>query len=165
MTWDQWLAIAPFALGLLIKVGVDVQAYLIASKHTALANIVGMAERQAASAARVLAALPPNSDAQTVERSLIANATDSVLTEMKDSVAKVAGASPGSAQAKVAGIVQGELDKLIVAPAPVAIVPASPVLLGGAGPPVGGLGLPPLHGQAAAGQADPSLMNIPVSRR
>jgi hypothetical protein len=163
MTWDQWLAIAPFALGLLIKVGVDVQAYLIASKHTALANIVGMAERQAASAARVLAALPPNSDAQTVERGLIANATDSVLTEMKDSVAKVAGASPGSAQAKVAGIVQGELDKLIVTP--VAIVPASPVLLGGAGPPVGGLGLPPLHGQAAAGQADPSLMNIPVSRR
>jgi hypothetical protein len=124
MTAADYIALLGIALPLFIKVAVDFQAYLVASKHTALANIVGMAERQAASAARVLAALPPGSDAQTVERSLIANATDSVLAEMKDSVATVAGASPGSAQAKIAGIVQGELDKLVVAP--VAVLPLAP---------------------------------------
>jgi hypothetical protein len=124
MTPADYIALLGIALPLAAKVAVDIAAYLTANKHAALANIVGMAGRQAASAARVLAALPPGSDPATVERSLIANATDSVLAEMKDSVAKVAGASPGSAQAKIAGIVQGELDKLVVAP--VAVLPLAP---------------------------------------
>jgi hypothetical protein len=127
MTAADWVALLGIALPLCIKAFAEFQSWLVLRKHTALANIVGMAGRQAASAARVLAALPAGVDAQTVERSLVRNATDTVLTEMKDSVAKVACQSPGSAQAKVQTIVQGELDKLVVAP--IAVLPApTPVI-------------------------------------
>jgi hypothetical protein len=97
-------------------------AYLAARKHTALANIVGMAGRQAASAARTLSNPPTGTDAKGVETALIANARTAIVSEMAGSIA-VSKAS----EAQVTTIVQGELDKLVVAPIAVLPVTSQPV--------------------------------------
>lgn len=121
----DWIAILGLSLTIAAKVSVDVAAYLAARKHTALANIVGMAGRQAASAARTLANLPPGTDAKGAEQALIADARAAIVSEMSSSMAVVRGNNE-----QVATIVQGELDKLVVAPAAVAVPAIVPTTTG-----------------------------------
>lgn len=117
MTPADWIALIGIALPLVAKVSVDVAAYLTARKHTALANIVGMAGRQAASAARTLSSLPAGTDTKGVERALIASARDAIVAEMGNKSMPRAKVN----DTQVANVVQGELDKIIVGPAPVAV--------------------------------------------
>jgi hypothetical protein len=119
MTAADYIALLGIALPLAAKVAVDVAAYLAARKHTALAAIVGMAGRQAASAARTLSNLPTGTDAKGVETALIANASAAIASEMAGSIAVTK-----ASDAQVTTIVQGELDKLVVAP--IAVLPATP---------------------------------------
>jgi hypothetical protein len=117
MTPADWIAITVIGLPLVGKFFIDLAAYCAARKHTALAKVFDMAGRQAASAARALATLPPGSDIKAAESALIANAREAIVAEMDRSmpIAKVNAT-------QVATIVQGELDKLVVAP--VAVLPA-----------------------------------------
>jgi hypothetical protein len=117
MTAADYIALLGIALPLAAKVAVDLAAFLEARKHTALARIVGMAGRQAATAARTLSNLPPGIDSKGVESALVANARAAILSEMDSSVG-IAKAS----DAQVTKIVQGELDKLVVAP--IAVLPS-----------------------------------------
>ncbi len=117
MTTTDYIMLAALALSLISKTGVELTAYLTERKHTALAKIAGMATRQAATVARALSTLPPGADLKAAESVLLANARAAIMAEMADSVAVV---KAGDAQ--VAKIVQGELDKLVVAP--IAVVPA-----------------------------------------
>jgi Kef-type K+ transport system membrane component KefB len=118
MTWDMWLAVASVALPLIAKAASDWSANTTAGHNAALARIVGMAGRQAASAARVLATTKPGTDAKALERALIQTAAETVVSEMGGSMATL-GATPGQVQR----IVVGELDKLVVAP--VAVLPST----------------------------------------
>jgi Kef-type K+ transport system membrane component KefB len=118
MTFDMWIAVASVALPLIAKAASDWSANTTAGHNAALARIVGMAGRQAASAARVLATTKPGEDSGKLERALIQTAAETVVAEMGGSMATV-GATPGL----VARIVQGELDKLVVAP--IAVLPAT----------------------------------------
>jgi len=117
MTFADWIALFGIALPLAAKVAVDVAAYLNARKHNALANIVGMAGRQAATIARTLAALPPNVEPRAAEQALLTTSAASIMTEMGASTTTV-----GADSAKVATLLQGELDKFI-APNATAVVP------------------------------------------
>lgn len=119
MTATDWIALLGIALPLCAKVAVDVAAYLAANRHAALANIVGMAGREAATIGRTLASLPPNSTAKDAERAMITVSTTAILNEMGGSAATV-----GADSDKIAGIVQHELDKLLTAPIAVVGVPA-----------------------------------------
>jgi hypothetical protein len=121
MSPADWIAIMLLALSIFAKISVDLAAYLTARKHTALANIVGMAGRQAASAARTLASLPAGVDAKGVEQALVANARDAVVAEMGDLSMPRAKVNV----AQVTNLVQGELDKLVVAPVAVLPVPVA----------------------------------------
>lgn len=111
VTATDWIALLGIALPLCAKVAVDVAVYLAANRHAALANIVGMAGREAATIGRTLASLPANSTAKDTERALIAASTEAVMTRMGDSASTV-----GADSLKVSGIIQGELDKLLTAP-------------------------------------------------
>jgi hypothetical protein len=124
MTEADWIALLGVALPLAAKVAVDLAAYFAARKDTALANIVGMAGRQAASAARTLASLPAGTDAKGAEQAMVASARAAIVSEMADSMAVVKGSD-----AQVTTIVQGELDKLVVAP--IAVLPVAPQPLPG----------------------------------
>lgn len=121
MTPADTIALLGIALPLIAKVSVDFAAYLATRKHAALANIIGMAGRQAASAARTLANLPAGTDVRETEQALIANARATIIAEMSGNVKITKGN-----EEQVATIVQGELDKLVVAP--VAVLPAPQVV-------------------------------------
>ena len=121
MTATDYILLAALGLSLISKTGVELSAYLSERKHTALAKIVGMATRQAASVARALSTLPPGADLKAAESVLLANARASIMAEMADSVAVV---KAGDVQ--VTKLVQGELDKLVVAP--VAVLPAVEII-------------------------------------
>jgi hypothetical protein len=125
LTLADWLAVASIALPLIAKAFTDWQANAVANHNASLARIVGMAGRQAATIARELAALPPGADARTVESTLIRGASESILTEMGSSSKTV-----GADAAKVAGIVQGELNKVVTAPVvlPPAALEATPIV-------------------------------------
>lgn len=120
MTTGDWFAAAGIVLPLVSKVALDFAAYLESRKRFALAAIVGMSARQAATTARALSNIPPGADAASYERALITSATDTIMTEMDKKAARISADAP-----QVQTIVQGELDKLIVAP--VAIVPPAGV--------------------------------------
>jgi len=122
LTITDWLAVAAIALPLIAKAFSDWQANAVANHNAALARIVGMAGREAATIARSLATLPPGADAKAVENRLISASATSILTEMGSSSATV-GADAG----KLAAIVQGELDRVVAAPAVLAVIPALPL--------------------------------------
>jgi hypothetical protein len=117
MSPADWIFLLIVTLPLAGRFFVELAAFLTARKHTALAKICDMAGRQAASIARALASLPPGSDFKAAEAALLANAKAVIVAEMDRSmpIAKVT-------HTKVEEIVQGELDKLVVAP--VAVLPA-----------------------------------------
>jgi hypothetical protein len=117
MTPADYIALLGIALPLAAKVAVDIAAYLTSNKHAALANIVGMAGREAATIARTLASNPTEAAGGYLERKLITDSVSAILTRMGDSAT--------ADSDKVAGIVQGELDKLVVAP--VAVLPLAPL--------------------------------------
>jgi hypothetical protein len=117
MSPADWIFLLIVTLPLAGRFFVELAEFFAARKHRALAKIFNMAGRQAASAARALATLPPGSDIKAAESALIANAREAIVAEMDRSmpIAKVNAT-------QVATIVQGELDKLVVAP--VAVLPA-----------------------------------------
>jgi hypothetical protein len=104
MSPADWIAIMLLALSIFAKISVDL-----------------MAERQAASAARTLASLPAGVDTKGVEQALVANARDAVVAEMGDLSMPRAKVNV----AQVTNLVQGELDKLVVAPVAVLPVPVA----------------------------------------
>lgn len=111
MLMSDWIMLATIALPLVVKAAADVQATLIARRQTAMANIVGMAGRLVAGNARALLAMPEGAlNARGVERELVASSVQQLTAEMGKSIA-IKGASVDHLTA----IVQGELDKLIVA--------------------------------------------------
>lgn len=118
MSTTDWIALLGIALPLVGNLFVHTAAMLDARKHAGLARIVGMAGREAATAARVLANFGPTGDPKKMERELIESATTKVMGRFGPEVALTDGDA-----AKVAGIVQGELDKWMVAP--VAAKPAA----------------------------------------
>jgi hypothetical protein len=111
MTAADYIAIATIALPLCAKAFSDWQANAVANHNAFLARITGMASREAATIARTLTEATPGEDPKKLERDLIAGSAANILTEMG-----TAGAQVNANADKVAGIVQGELDKL-VAPA------------------------------------------------
>lgn len=113
---SDWIAVATVAAPLIAKSFSDWQANAVANHNAALGRIIGMAGRQAATIARTIAAAGPGSSAGDIERSMVLASTQSILNEMGDSAATI---GAGKNTIKIAGIVQGELDK-IVAPVPVA---------------------------------------------
>jgi hypothetical protein len=117
MSPADWIFLLIVTLPLAGRFFVELAEFFAARKHRALAKIFNMAGRQAASAARALANLPPGSDIKAAESALIANAREAIVAEMDRAmpIAKVNAT-------QVATIVQGELDKLVVAP--VAVLPA-----------------------------------------
>lgn len=121
MTANDYAVLLMVSVPLCGKVCVDLAALLAARKHNALANIFAMAGRQAATVARALSNLPPGADIdiKAMERVLINNASAAIGSEMSASLAVVK-----ANDAQVASIVQGELDKLVVAPIPIVPQPA-----------------------------------------
>lgn len=109
MDIGDYIAIATIALPLIAKACSDWQANAVANHNAQLARIVGMAGRQAATVARTLTELRPGVDAKAVEKTLVANSVRLIMTEMESSVAKVGGTPD-----VVTGIVQSELDKVVV---------------------------------------------------
>lgn len=104
---SDWITLAPVGLVVLGKCCTDVAAYLTDRHNAGLARIVGMAGREAAGVAVDLAALPPGASATDLKAKLIRSAADHIMSEM--------GASAWWSNAdadRVAGIVQGELNKL-----------------------------------------------------
>jgi len=73
-----------------------------------------MAGRQAATIARTLAESPSGVTAKQIESKLITDSTAAIMTRMGESASTV-----GADSAKIAGIVQGELDKLAAGKPPV----------------------------------------------
>jgi translation initiation factor RLI1 len=121
MTTADYILLIALGLSLISKTGVELKSYLEERKHTALAKIVGMATRQAATVARALSTLPPTANAKETEAVLLANARAAIMAEMADSVAVV-----NAGEKQVTKLVQGELDKLVVAP--VAVLPAVEII-------------------------------------
>jgi hypothetical protein len=110
LTWDEWLAVATVATPLCVKAFADVQVWLVARKHSALAAIVGMAGRRAASMAWALSQMPAGStDRAAMEKALVKSATDAILAEMDVKAAVLKTGAP-----QVQEIVQGELHKVLV---------------------------------------------------
>jgi len=118
MSTSDYIVLLTIALPLVGKLAIDVAAYFAERKRTALANIFGMVGRQAASAARALSTLPPGANFKEAESIVLANARAAVVAEM-DRAMPIASVTPN----QVAKLVQGELDKLVVAP--IAIVPVA----------------------------------------
>ena len=123
LTFADWLAIATVAVPLIAKALSDWSTNAQVKHNAALSRITGMAARQAATIARSLASLPPGTDPAGAERVLIADAASALVGEMGQS-----GAMIDADQTKLAGIVQGELNKLIVAPVPIPAAPLAPPL-------------------------------------
>jgi hypothetical protein len=110
----DWLAISSLLALIAARVFTEVQAYLVARHDAGLARIVGMAQRAAASVARTLVTDQSTASMPDLERKLVQAATGSILNEMMQSVAVT-----GATADKVSGIVQAEVDKLlVVAPVP-----------------------------------------------
>jgi hypothetical protein len=107
----DWIAIATVALPLIAKAFSDWSANATLKHNAALANITSMASRKAASIARELLSLPAGANPAAKEQILITDASRAILTELASSSA-ITGADPN----KLAAVVQGELDKVLVAP-------------------------------------------------
>lgn len=118
MTAGDWVAALGLALPLIANAAFNGANYLESKKHYALAALIGMGGRQAASAARALKDIPPGADPVRYEKALISSAASTIMNEMDKKAALVSADTP-----QVQTIVQGEMDKLIVAP--VAIVPTT----------------------------------------
>jgi hypothetical protein len=103
----DWIAVLTIAAPLAVKAFSDWQANAIANHNAALARVVGMAERQAASIARTLSTAPVG-DPKALESSLISGSVTTILQEMGDSTATV-----GADADKLTAIVQGEVSKRI----------------------------------------------------
>ncbi len=73
---------------------------------------LGMAGRQAATAARTLANLPPGTNAKDAETAVIASAKAAIVAEMGDKTMPRANVDA----TQVGNVVKGELDKIIAAP-------------------------------------------------
>lgn len=114
LTETDWLAVLTIAAPLFAKAVSDWQANAIANHNCGLARMIGMAGREAATIARALAALPAGANAKTVEATLINESSAAILREMGASSLTV-----GADAAKLATIVQGELDKLVAPKLPV----------------------------------------------
>lgn len=121
LTITDWLAVASVAAPLCVKALSDWHANLSTRHNEALARIVGMASRQAATIGRTLASMPPGASAADVERTLVANAVVALNTEMAGSTTLV-----GAGQTALTGIIQGELDKLTVPAVAMVPMPATP---------------------------------------
>jgi hypothetical protein len=114
---SDWVAVAAVALPLFIKALSDWQANAVANHNAALARIIGMAGREAATIARTLGSVQPGATASDIERSMVQASTQAILNEMGTS-ANTVGADKDTG--KIQSIVQGEVNK-IVAPAAVAV--------------------------------------------
>lgn len=115
LTVSDWIAVATIALPLLIKALSDYQANAIANHNALLARVAGMAGREAATIARTLAAAPADVSPKALEASLISSSAQAILTEMGKTSVKIGAATP-----QITNIVQGEVDKIVTAPAVVA---------------------------------------------
>lgn len=111
MTVGDYLAIATIAAPLCVKAFSDWQVNAAAKHNMALSRIAGMAARAASTIARTLATVPPGADPRAIEAALVRSAAAGILTEMGASSATV-----GADGAKIATIVQGELDKVVAPP-------------------------------------------------
>lgn len=124
MTFPDWIAVATIALPLMAKAFSDWNANAAANHNLALARITGMAGRQAATIARALASMPPNVDPKAAEEVLLTSAVQSIMTEMGSSSATV-----GADSAKLATLLQGEINKLL-APAMIVAAPVKTIPTG-----------------------------------
>lgn len=106
------------ALPLIIKALSDYQANLIANHNAALARLVGMAGREAATIRRSMATAAPSINLRQLESQLVNVSADMILNEMGGSTNAVSADS-----SKIVAIVQGELNKLLVPTAAPTVTP------------------------------------------
>jgi hypothetical protein len=118
LTATDWIAVLTIAAPIAVKAFSDWEANAIANHNAALARIVGMAGREAATIARTLASAPVG-DPKALESSLISNSAVTIMQAMGASTVTI-----GADSDKVAGIIQGEVDKLRT-PTPIAAVPSA----------------------------------------
>lgn len=107
LTPTDWLAVASVALPQLVKVFSDWQANAVANHNAALARIIGMAGRQAATIQKTIEDAPIGTDSAALKTSLISTSGQAILDEMGPSARKV-----GADLAKMFEIVRGELNKI-----------------------------------------------------
>lgn len=107
LTPTDWIAVASVALPQIVRVFSDWQANAIANHNAALARIIGMAGREAATIAKTIEDAPPGMDLSALKTSLISTSGQAILDEMGSSAGKV-----GADLGKLFTIVRGELNKI-----------------------------------------------------
>jgi hypothetical protein len=112
LSLPDWIAVVSIAAPLIAKAFSDWAANAVANHNAALARVVGMAGREAATIARTLAETPTTADVKSLEKSLVHNSAVMILDEMGSSSQTI-----GADATKLTTIVQGEVNKLVVAPA------------------------------------------------
>jgi hypothetical protein len=122
LSFADWMAIAVIALPLLGKFLTELAGYFDQRQHNGLARIVGMAGRQAAAIAHMLATAPPGSTPRDLESNLVRQSAIDIMAEMGASAT-----ASGTTADKIQTIVQNELAKLKLAhPALLAATTAAP---------------------------------------